>query len=130
MQLFALGKFINLLLICRGELSVAYAWLISSVCELGGSGSEELKKCPPPPLQSCDSWIVVKENAARKNHFWNIQSNPVEYFIQFLYIFLISKILKKKQWNLKIKKKKILPVYADTLTLLRGLNIQIILWQS
>ena len=25
------------------------------VSESGGSGSEELKKCPPLPLQSCDS---------------------------------------------------------------------------
>ena len=34
-----------LLAMCRGELSEVIA---SSVCEAGGSGSEELKKCPPP----------------------------------------------------------------------------------
>ena len=32
----------------------------------GGSGCEELKKVLPLPLQSCDSWMVVKENQDRK----------------------------------------------------------------
>ena len=32
----------------------------------GGSGSEELKKCPPLPLQSCDSWMFEQENPDRK----------------------------------------------------------------
>ena len=34
------------LAMCRGELSAVAAQL--SVCEAGGSGSEELKKCPTP----------------------------------------------------------------------------------
>ena len=37
-----------------------------SVCEAGGSGSEELKNALPLPLQSCDSWMFVKENPDRK----------------------------------------------------------------
>ena len=48
----------------RGELYAALLCL--SVCEAGGSGSEELRKCPPLPLQSCDSWMFVKENPDRK----------------------------------------------------------------
>ena len=47
----------------------APAWCLS-VCEAGGSGSEELKKCHPPPLQSCDSWIFMKKNADRKKITW------------------------------------------------------------
>ena len=29
---------------------------------MGGSGSDGLKKCPPPSLQSSNSWMSVKEN--------------------------------------------------------------------
>ena len=38
---------VRLLAMCRGELSAVIARLMSN-CEAGGSGSEELKKCPPP----------------------------------------------------------------------------------
>ena len=40
---------VRLLAMCRGELSAVIARLMSN-CEAGGSGSEELKKCPPPSL--------------------------------------------------------------------------------
>ena len=32
----------------------------------GGSGIEELKNALPHPLQSCNSWMTVKENSDRK----------------------------------------------------------------
>ena len=35
---------------------------------MGGSGSEELGNALPLQLQSCDSWIVVKENPDRKKN--------------------------------------------------------------
>ena len=37
-----------ILAMCRGEFTAVTARLISSVCEVGEIGSEELKKCPPP----------------------------------------------------------------------------------
>ena len=43
--------------ICRGELSAVISRLMSkSVCEAGGNGSEELKKCPPP--SPAVQWLV------------------------------------------------------------------------
>ena len=39
---------VRLLAMCRGELSAVVARLMSSVCEAGGSGREELKRYPPP----------------------------------------------------------------------------------
>ena len=43
---------------------------------MGWSDSEEIKKCPPLPLQSCDSWMFVKENPDRKKK-WNDKNNEV-----------------------------------------------------
>ena len=54
---------------CRGEFYAVISQLISKCLwsnEAEGSGSVELKKCTPPHLQSCDSWIVVKENSDGK----------------------------------------------------------------
>ena len=45
------------------------------------SGSEELKKCPPLPLQSCDSWMFVKENPdGKKMARENLQVQDQESF--------------------------------------------------
>ena len=40
-------------------------WCLN-ICDAGGSGSQELKKCPFPSIQSCDLWMVVKEGPERK----------------------------------------------------------------
>ena len=49
---------------CKGEFSAVIVGI--SVCEAGGSGHEELKKCPPISPAICDLWILVKENPDRK----------------------------------------------------------------
>ena len=61
----------SLLPICRGELFVSVARLMSNVREAGESGSEELMKYAPPlPQQFCDSCMVVKKNPDRKIYIY------------------------------------------------------------
>ena len=58
---------VRLLAVCRCELSAVIAWLISKCL---WSGLEvvvrSLWNALPLPLQSCDSWMFVKENPDRK----------------------------------------------------------------
>ena len=60
---------VRLLAICRGKKFQKSPGYCLNACKAGGSGNEELKKCPPFPLQSCDSWMFVKEDPERKKEY-------------------------------------------------------------
>ena len=47
---------VRLLAMCRSERSPVIARLLLSLCEVGGSGNEESKKCPP--LSPAVLWFV------------------------------------------------------------------------
>ena len=55
------------LAVCRGELSALITRFSLNVCEMGGKGSEKLKRYPPPSPTACDSWMVVRKKTSVKD---------------------------------------------------------------
>ena len=58
----------RLLAMCRGDISAIITRLMYNVCQVGGSGREELKNSLPLSLLSHESWIIVKENPDWKKY--------------------------------------------------------------
>ena len=52
--------------LCRGELSAVITWVMSKCQWSSWSSRKQLKNSFPLPLQSCNSWIFVKENLDRR----------------------------------------------------------------
>ena len=79
------------------ELYAVITELIS-VCEAGGSRSEELKKWKGH-LQSCDSWMVVNKNPDRKKNFCKISKNASGQLLlhsalgQIVFLHFLGKVL-------------------------------------
>ena len=70
------------LAMCRGELSAVISQLIISVCEVNGSGREELKETTSlfPPL-TCNLRIVVETEIEKIKHQETIRKNIPDEFL-------------------------------------------------
>ena len=82
---------------CRGELSAVIARVMSTFLRSGWKWWWGVKEIPPPPLplQSCDSWMFVKENPDRKKKW---QKTSCSYLIQVCQAILNNFYLKVKFW--------------------------------
>ena len=82
-----------------GDLNIK----IKRNCEAGGSGSEELKKCPPPsmPCPHPDRKKNRSKSILIANLNWNVQYCPVNnvdlWFITFSFFYIVNRLSQSSQ---------------------------------